>query len=104
MILQVSHLPDTSDPEEFFYGLFADIEGGDFAAARAFFIHNSHTIIYHKSPNTVAFQELFPLALICYLSLLPCGLIAKGFALLEAQHVAQCKELLLQDPLPITPS
>ncbi len=103
MILQASPLPGTSNPEEFFYDPFANIEGGDFAVARAFFIRNGHTVIYHECPDTAAFQEIFPLASFCYLLSLPGGLIAKGFALLEAQCVAQHEEVTLQDPSPITP-
>jgi hypothetical protein len=37
MIIHVSPLPGTSNPEEFFYDPFAGIEEGDFAAAQAFF-------------------------------------------------------------------
>jgi hypothetical protein len=33
MVLQVSPLPETSDPEEFFYNPFANVKAGDFAAA-----------------------------------------------------------------------
>jgi hypothetical protein len=67
MILQVSPLPGTSDPEEFFYDPFANIKGRDFVAVWAFFIHNGYTVVYHASSNTMAFQELLPSASICYL-------------------------------------
>jgi hypothetical protein len=64
LVLQVSPLPGASDPDEFFYDPFINIESSDFAAARAFFIHNGHTVVYHECPYTIAFQELFPLATI----------------------------------------
>jgi hypothetical protein len=64
LLLQVSPLPGASDPDEFFYNPFANIESGDFAAARAFFIHNGHTVVYHKRPDAIGFQELFPLVTI----------------------------------------
>ncbi len=64
LVLQVSPLPGASNPDEFFYDPFANVESGDFAAAHAFFFHNGHTIVYHKCPDAIAIQELFPLATI----------------------------------------
>jgi hypothetical protein len=64
LVLQVSPLPGASNPDEFFYNPFANIESGDFAAACVFFIHNGHTVVYHKCLDAIAFQELFPLATI----------------------------------------
>jgi hypothetical protein len=86
LVLQVSPLPGASNPDKFFYDPFANIESSDFAAARAFFIHHGHTIVYHDCPDAIAFQELFPSATIGYLSLLPEGLIAKGQDLLDNQR------------------
>jgi hypothetical protein len=86
LVLQVSSLPGTSDQEKFYYDPFANIKTGDFAAAHAFFIHHGHTVVYHECPNTISFQELFPLASIGYISSLPEGLLAKGHELLTAQR------------------
>jgi hypothetical protein len=98
LVLQVSPLPGSADSDEFFYDAFTDVERGNFAAARAFFIHHGHTVIYHNCPNALAIQELYPTAVIGYLSSLPKGLIAKGHKILAAQHLA-----LQQAPLPVTP-
>jgi hypothetical protein len=53
--------------------------------ARAFFIHHGHVAVYHNCPNAIAFQDLYPLANIGYISLLPEGLLAEGSCLLESQ-------------------
>ncbi len=84
-VLQVSPLPGTSNQDEFFYNPFADIKSSDFVAARVFFIHHGHTVVYQGCPNGIAFQELFPSATIGYISLLPKGLLAKGHSFLKAQ-------------------
>jgi hypothetical protein len=86
LVLQVSPLPGASNPDKFFYNPFTNVESGDFAAARAFFIHHGHTVVYHDCPDAIAFQESSPLATIGYLSLLPEGLIAKGHGLLDDQR------------------
>ena len=88
LILQVSPLPGSLDPEEFYYDPFADAASGNYAAARAFFIFHGHTVVYHKCPDTSAFQELFPSAKIGYLSSLPAGLLCKGHRLLSKQGAA----------------
>jgi hypothetical protein len=92
-VLQVSPLHGESDPDEFFYDPFADVESG---AARAFFVHHGHIVVFHDCPNAMAFQNLSPLAAIAYISLLPKGLIAKRHCLLEAQRAA----LLCPSPHP----
>jgi hypothetical protein len=106
LVLQVSPLPGASDPDKFFYNPFANIKSGDFAAACAFFIHNGHTVVYHECPDAIAFQELFPLATIRYISLLPEGLIAKGHHLLNKQRAlfraSQRKDPTTAPP-PVTP-
>ncbi len=86
LILQVSPLPGTSNQDKFYYDPFANIKTSDFAAARAFFIHHGHTVVYHECPNAISFQELFPSASIGYISSLPEGLLAKGCELLAAQR------------------
>jgi hypothetical protein len=98
LVLQVSPLPESPDSNEFFYDPFADVERGDFAAARAFFIHHGHTVIYHECPDTAAFQALYPTAVIAYLSSLPKGLIAKGHDHLPTQRLA-----INLAPPPVTP-
>ena len=85
LVLQVSPLPGSPDFDEFFYDPFADVERGDFAAARAFFIHHGHTVVYHECPDTAAFQALYPTAVIAYLSSIPEGLIAEGHDLLPTR-------------------
>ncbi len=90
LVLQVSPLPGASNPDKFVYDPFANVKSGDFAAARAFFIHHNHTVVYHNCPDAIAFQELFPLATIGYLFSLPKGLIAKGHSLLDNQRALLC--------------
>ncbi len=55
LVLQVSSLPGTSSQDEFYYDPSANIETGDFAAARAFFIHHGHTVVYHECPDKISF-------------------------------------------------
>ena len=88
LVLQVSPLPGSPYSNEFFYDPFADVERGNFAAARAFFIHHGHTVVYHQCPDTAAFQALYPTAVIAYLSSRPKGLIAEGHNLLPTQRLA----------------
>ncbi len=90
LVLQVSPLPGSSDADKFFYNPFTNVESGDFAAARAFFIHHGHTVVYQDCPDVIAFQEFFRLATIGYLSLLSKGLIAKGHGLLDDQRALLC--------------
>ena len=69
LILQVSPLdPESREQDEFYYDPFADLELGDFTAARAFFVSHGHVVVFHDCPNPPAFQELFPQATIRYLS------------------------------------
>jgi hypothetical protein len=90
LILQVSALPGTSDPEVFFFDPFADLKTGDFVVSRAFFIHHIHTVVYHGCLDAAAFQELFPSASIRYLSSLPKGHIIKGQGFLDTQRATLC--------------
>jgi hypothetical protein len=62
LVLQVSPLPGSPGVDEFYYDAFGDVESGDFAAARAFFIHQGHTVVFHDCPDAMAFQALYPLA------------------------------------------
>jgi hypothetical protein len=71
LILQVSPLDGSSDPDKFFYNAFADIKSSNFVVTRAFIIHHGHVVIYHDYPNATSFQDLYPLANIRYISLLP---------------------------------
>jgi hypothetical protein len=89
MVLQISLLQETSDPEEYFYVPFANLKAGDSTAVQTFFIHHGHTIVYHKCPDTAAFQELFPPAPLRYFSPLSEGLIFEGYSFLETQCAAQ---------------
>jgi hypothetical protein len=98
LVLQVSPLPGSPYSDEFFYDPFADVERGDFAAARAFFIHHGHTVVYHECPKTAAFRALYPTAVITYLSSLPEGLITEGHNLLPMQRLA-----INVAPPPVTP-
>jgi hypothetical protein len=91
LVLQVSPLDGSSrQQDKFFYDAFADIESGNLAAKRAYFIHHGHVVVFHKGPNAFAFQELFPLANIGYIFALPDGLIAKGHDLLKTQCKILC--------------
>jgi hypothetical protein len=90
LVLQVSPLDGLSDPDKFFYDPFADIESGNFVVTRAFFIYHGHVVVYHNCPDASAFQELYPLANIRYIPLLPKGLIAKGHGLLADQRNILC--------------
>ena len=59
LVLQVSPLGSSPSPgqDKFFYDPFADLESGDFAAARAFFIHHGH-VVFHDCLDAIAFQNL----------------------------------------------
>ncbi len=85
LVLQVSPLPGSPGIDEFYYDAFGDVESGDFAAARAFFIHQGHTVVFHDCPDAMAFQALYPLALIGYISSLPDFLINEGHLILQIQ-------------------
>ena len=74
LVLQVSAPPDSNEPDEFFYDALANVQGGNFVAARAFFIRHGHTVVYHECPLLATFQTLFPGAAINSLSSLPVGL------------------------------
>ncbi len=84
LVLQVSPLPGYPGVDEFYYDAFGDVKSGDFAAARAFFIHQGHTVVFHDCPNAMAFQALYPLASIRYISSLPDFLINEGHLILQA--------------------
>ncbi len=99
LILQVSPLPGSLDPEEFYYDPFSDAASGDFAAAWAFFIFHGHTVVYHECPDTSAFQELFPSAKIGCLSSLPAGLLREGHHLLS-EHGAALQAATLPEAAP----
>ena len=91
LVLQVSPLDaESSGADEFFYDPFADLETGDFAAARAFFARHGHVVVFHECPDTMAFQAMFPMATIGYVSALPTGLIAKGHKILASQRDFHC--------------
>ena len=86
-VLQVSPIDTVSlDQDEFYYDPFADLESSDFAAARAFFLHHGHVVVFHDCPDAIAFQELFPRASIAYVSLLPDALISEGHRILAHQR------------------
>jgi hypothetical protein len=86
LVLQASPLDaKSSGGDEFFYDPFADLEFGDFAAARAFVIRHGHVVVFHECPNTMAFQAMFPMATIGYILALPPGLLAKGHETLASQ-------------------
>ena len=106
LVLQVSPLDPSSSPgqDEFFYDPFADVESGDFAAARAFFVHHGHAVIFHECPDAIAFQNIFPQAVIQYISSLPRELIGEGYELLDTQHAALLRSSQEGGrPLPVTP-
>jgi len=84
LVLQVSPLDPGLD--EFFYDPYADLEYGDFAAARAVFIHHGHVVVFHDCPDVIAFQEIFPQVNIQYISSLPPGLLEEGYELLNSQR------------------
>ena len=86
-VLQVSPIDaELSGQDEFYYDPFADLEFSDFAAARAFFIHHGHVVVFHDCPDAIAFQELFPRASIAYITSLPDALIAEGHQILAHQR------------------
>jgi hypothetical protein len=85
LVLQVSPLPGSPGVDEFYYDAFGDVESGDFATARVFFIHQGHTVVFHDCPDAMAFQALYPLASIGYISSLPDLLINEGHLILQAQ-------------------
>jgi hypothetical protein len=85
LVLQVSPLPGSPGVNKFYYDTFGDVKSGDFAAARVFFIHQGHTVVFHDCPDAMAFQALYPLASIGYISSLPNFLINEGHLILQAQ-------------------
>ena len=102
LILQVSPLdPESREQDEFYYDPFADLELGDFAAARAFFVSHGHAVVFHDCPDPQAFQDLFPQATIEYLSSLPDGLLDEGHKILDSQHEAYQQQVVR--PSAITP-
>ena len=104
LVLQVSPLDSSSQgQDEFFYDPFADPELGDFAAARAFFIHHGHVVVFHDCPDAIAFQELFPHAVIQYISSLPSDLLGEGYELLDSQRALLRSPPGGGQPLPVTP-
>ncbi len=70
-------------------------------ATRVFFFYHGYIIVYHNCPDASAFQKLFPLANIRYISSLPEGLITKGHSLLADQ--CNILHASTQAPPPITP-
>jgi hypothetical protein len=102
LVLQVSPLPGSPGVDEFYYDAFGDVESGDFATARAFFIHQGHTVIFHDCPNAMAFQALYPLASIGYISSLPDFLINEGHLILQAQ-LRLCPQEAARAPPPAIP-
>ena len=85
LILQVSLLDaESSGGDQFFYDPFAHLKFGDFAAARAFFIHHGHIVVFHECADTMAFQAMFPMATIGYISVLPPGLLAEDHKMLAS--------------------
>ena len=71
LVLHVSPLDNSPGQDEFFYDPFTRVDSGDFAAARTFFINNGHVVVFHDCPDTMSFQELYPLAKIGYITSLP---------------------------------
>ncbi len=103
LVLQVSPLPGSPGVDKFYYDAFGDVESGDFSAARAFFIHQGHTVVFHDCPNAMAFQALYPLASIRYISSLPDVLINEGHLILQAQLRLRPQEAARAPP-PAIPS
>ncbi len=101
LVLQVSPIAGSSDPDEFVYDPFADIKSGHFVMTWAFFIYHGHIVVYHNCLDASAFQELYPLANIRYISLLHKGLITKGHGLLADQYNILCAST--QAPPPVKP-
>ncbi len=90
--------PGSPGVDEFYYDAFGVVESSDFAAARAFFIHQGHMVVFHDCPDAMAFQALYPLASIGYISSLPNFLINEGHLILQAQlrlHPQEAARLLL---------
>ncbi len=55
LVLQVSPLLGFPGIDKFYYDAFGDVESGDFAVARAFFIHQGHRVVFHDCPDAMAF-------------------------------------------------
>jgi hypothetical protein len=89
LVLQVSPLPGSSDWEEYFYDASPDNRHGSFAAARAFFSAQGHTIFVHECLDIVAFQAACPFSLaLCLLANIPPCVSAKGYETLQALALA----------------
>ena len=86
LVLQVSPLDaESTKQDKFYYDPFADLKFSNFVTARAFFIRHGHVVVFHECPNTMAYQEMFPMATIGYILALPPGLIAKGHEFFASQ-------------------
>jgi len=101
-VLQVSPIDtESSEQDEFYYDPFADLDSSNFAAARSFFLHNGHIIIFHDCPDAIAFHELFPRASIAYISSLPDALITEGHRILAHQRTllqSSCRPSAISPP------
>ena len=106
LVLQVSLLDaESAKQDEFYYDPFTDLKFGTFAAARAFFIHHGPAVVSHEGPETMAFQEMFPMANIGYISALLPGLIliTKGHEILVSQRDILCALARLPPSRPASP-
>jgi hypothetical protein len=88
LVLQVSPLPGSSDPEEFFYDPSPDCLNGAFAAAQAFFLDNGHSNIVHDCPDVAAFQASHPGISLFPLADLPAPVFGRGYELLQEAALA----------------
>jgi hypothetical protein len=91
LVLQISSFPGSSYPDKIFYDPYTSLESRNFAAAPTFFIHHGHVVVYHDCPNAIAFQDLYPSAIIGYISLIPKSLLAEGRCILKSQQHALLK-------------
>jgi hypothetical protein len=103
LVLQISSLPRSSDSDKIFYNPYASLESGNFAAARVFFIHHGHIIVYHDCLDAMAFQDLYPSANIGYISSISKGLLAEGRHILDFQQLALLCTSALQVMVPTQP-
>jgi hypothetical protein len=89
LVLQASPLPGSSDRKEYFYDASPDNRHDSFAAARAFFSVQGHTVVVHECLDIAAFQAACPFGLALHpLPNLPPRVFTKGYETLQALALA----------------
>jgi hypothetical protein len=100
MVLQVSALAGSTNPDEFFYEPYAILESGNFVAARVVFIAHGHTVVFHECQNVVAFQQFFRWPISTTSCRFPLGSFRRAMVFLLSSSRCFTQFNALQSPLP----